>query len=122
MLAWAMSPYFLDNAIISPTNTRHLLSESFFTVKGAALFLPRGNGTSSPRTGHRRSKHAADLQQHLHAMLNILRAEDNIKLETGSGTGRRRRRGGERKERSEKSDKKLVVALRSGSNVVEQES
>uniref|UniRef100_UPI00358DFB53 protein phosphatase Slingshot homolog 2-like n=1 Tax=Myxine glutinosa TaxID=7769 RepID=UPI00358DFB53 len=56
------------------------LSESFFTVKGAALFLPRGNGTSSPRTGHRRSKHAADLQQHLHAMLNILRAEDNIKL------------------------------------------
>uniref|UniRef100_UPI00358EF803 protein phosphatase Slingshot homolog 2-like isoform X2 n=1 Tax=Myxine glutinosa TaxID=7769 RepID=UPI00358EF803 len=80
MLAWAMSPYFLDNAIISPTNTRHLLSESFFTVKGAALFLPRGNGTSSPRTGHRRSKHAADLQQHLHAMLNILRAEDNIKL------------------------------------------
>uniref|UniRef100_S4RHN7 protein-serine/threonine phosphatase n=1 Tax=Petromyzon marinus TaxID=7757 RepID=S4RHN7_PETMA len=56
------------------------LSESFFTVKGAALFLPRGNGTTSPRASHRRSKHAGDLQQHLQAMLNILRAEDNIKL------------------------------------------
>ncbi|CAN0369916.1 unnamed protein product [Lampetra planeri] len=56
------------------------LSESFFTVKGAALFLPRGNGSTSPRASHRRSKHAGDLQQHLQAMLNILRAEDNIKL------------------------------------------
>lgn len=37
------------------------ISESFLTVKGAALFLPRGNGSSSscsPRIPAQRSKHA----------------------------------------------------------------
>ena len=34
------------------------ISESFLTVKGAALFLPRGNGSSTPRVSHRRNKHA----------------------------------------------------------------
>lgn len=34
------------------------ISESFLTVKGAALFLPRGNGSSTPRISHRRNKHA----------------------------------------------------------------
>ncbi|CAN0335367.1 unnamed protein product [Lampetra fluviatilis] len=65
---------------VSDDDPVSVLSESFFTVKGAALFLPRGNGSTSPRASHRRSKHAGDLQQHLQAMLNILRAEDNIKL------------------------------------------
>lgn len=59
------------------------ISESFLTVKGAALFLPRGNG-SSPSSGSRfsqlRSKHAGDIQQHLQTMFTLLRPEDNIKL------------------------------------------
>lgn len=56
------------------------ISESFLTVKGAALFLPRGNGSSTPRINHRRNKHAGDLQQHLQAMFILLRPEDNIRL------------------------------------------
>ncbi|KAM6296464.1 protein phosphatase Slingshot homolog 2 [Aegotheles albertisi] len=56
------------------------ISESFLTVKGAALFLPRGNGSSTPRVSHRRNKHAGDLQQHLQAMFILLRPEDNIRL------------------------------------------
>uniref|UniRef100_A0AAQ5X4H2 protein-serine/threonine phosphatase n=1 Tax=Amphiprion ocellaris TaxID=80972 RepID=A0AAQ5X4H2_AMPOC len=60
-----------------------LISESFLTVKGAALFLPRGNG-SSPSSASRfsqlRSKHAGDIQQHLQTMFTLLRPEDNIKL------------------------------------------
>ncbi|KAM4620620.1 protein phosphatase Slingshot homolog 2b [Polymixia lowei] len=59
------------------------ISESFLTVKGAALFLPRGNA-SSPSSASRfpqlRSKHAGDLQQHLQTMFTLLRPEDNIKL------------------------------------------
>ncbi|KFR07435.1 Protein phosphatase Slingshot 2, partial [Opisthocomus hoazin] len=58
----------------------HSISESFLTVKGAALFLPRGNGSSAPRISHRRNKHAGDLQQHLQAMFILLRPEDNIRL------------------------------------------
>uniref|UniRef100_A0AAR2JXF9 protein-serine/threonine phosphatase n=1 Tax=Pygocentrus nattereri TaxID=42514 RepID=A0AAR2JXF9_PYGNA len=62
----------------------HSISESFLTVKGAALFLPRGNGSpssscSSRATGQR-SKHAGDLQQHLQTMFTLLRPEDNIRL------------------------------------------
>uniref|UniRef100_A0A8C8S7U8 protein-serine/threonine phosphatase n=1 Tax=Pelusios castaneus TaxID=367368 RepID=A0A8C8S7U8_9SAUR len=56
------------------------ISESFLTVKGAALFLPRGNGSSTPRINNRRNKHAGDLQQHLQAMFLLLRPEDNIRL------------------------------------------
>ncbi|KAM9320646.1 protein phosphatase Slingshot homolog 2 [Gastrophryne carolinensis] len=56
------------------------ISESFLTVKGAALFLPHGNGSSTPRISHRRNKHAGDLQQHLQAMFTLLRPEDNIRL------------------------------------------
>ncbi|XP_038615525.1 protein phosphatase Slingshot homolog 2 isoform X2 [Tachyglossus aculeatus] len=56
------------------------ISESFLTVKGAALFLPRGNGSSTPRISHRRNKHAGDLQQHLQAMFLLLRPEDSIRL------------------------------------------
>ncbi|XP_061595742.1 protein phosphatase Slingshot homolog 2b isoform X2 [Cololabis saira] len=59
------------------------ISESFLTVKGAALFLPRGNGSSpssAPRLPQLRSKHAGDIQQHLQTMFTVLRPEDNIKL------------------------------------------
>ncbi|XP_026794376.2 protein phosphatase Slingshot homolog 2b isoform X1 [Pangasianodon hypophthalmus] len=61
------------------------ISESFLTVKGAALFLPRGNGSSSSsicssRITGQRSKHAGDLQQHLQTMFTLLRPEDNIRL------------------------------------------
>uniref|UniRef100_A0A7N6BBQ0 protein-serine/threonine phosphatase n=1 Tax=Anabas testudineus TaxID=64144 RepID=A0A7N6BBQ0_ANATE len=61
-----------------------LISESFLTVKGAALFLPRGNGSSPSSAASRfsqlRSKHAGDIQQHLQTMFTLLRPEDNIKL------------------------------------------
>ncbi|XP_028817896.1 protein phosphatase Slingshot homolog 2 isoform X2 [Denticeps clupeoides] len=59
------------------------ISESFLTVKGAALFLPRGNGSSPssvPRITQRRNKHTGDLQQHLQTMFTLLRPEDNIRL------------------------------------------
>nr|XP_057944286.1 protein phosphatase Slingshot homolog 2b [Doryrhamphus excisus]XP_057944287.1 protein phosphatase Slingshot homolog 2b [Doryrhamphus excisus] len=60
------------------------ISESFLTVKGAALFLPRGNGSSTSSSASRfsqlRSKHAGDIQQHLQTMFTVLRPEDNIKL------------------------------------------
>uniref|UniRef100_A0A8C5ACQ8 protein-serine/threonine phosphatase n=1 Tax=Gadus morhua TaxID=8049 RepID=A0A8C5ACQ8_GADMO len=59
------------------------ISESFLTVKGAAVFLPRGNGStpsSASRFSQLRSKHAGDLQQHLQTMFTVLRPEDNIKL------------------------------------------
>ncbi|XP_029467063.1 protein phosphatase Slingshot homolog 2 isoform X2 [Rhinatrema bivittatum] len=75
-----MIPYFSKNAVISQNTINQLISESFLTVKGAALFLPRGNGSSTPRISHRRNKHAGDLQQHLQAMFTLLRPEDNIRL------------------------------------------
>ncbi|XP_067306639.1 protein phosphatase Slingshot homolog 2 isoform X2 [Pseudorasbora parva] len=59
------------------------ISENFLTVKGAALFLPRGNGSSSsssPRITQRRNKHTGDLQQHLQTMFTLLRSEDTIRL------------------------------------------
>ncbi|KAM3869256.1 protein phosphatase Slingshot homolog 2b [Diretmus argenteus] len=59
------------------------ISESFLTVKGAAVFLPRGNASSpsvASRFSQLRSKHAGDLQQHLQTMFTLLRPEDNIKL------------------------------------------
>ncbi|XP_077064370.1 protein phosphatase Slingshot homolog 2 isoform X2 [Siphateles boraxobius] len=59
------------------------ISENFLTVKGAALFLPRGNGSSSssaPRIIQWRNKHTGDLQQHLQIMFTLLRPEDTIRL------------------------------------------
>uniref|UniRef100_A0A8C3G4N1 Slingshot N-terminal domain-containing protein n=1 Tax=Cyclopterus lumpus TaxID=8103 RepID=A0A8C3G4N1_CYCLU len=55
------------------------LSESFFMVKGAALFLQQGGGAQGPKTPTHH-KHAGDLPQHLQVMFKILRAEDRIKL------------------------------------------
>ncbi|KAG7515569.1 phosphatase Slingshot-like 2-like isoform X1 [Solea senegalensis] len=66
-----------------PGGIYQLISESFLTVKGAALFLPRGNGSSTSsasRFSQLRSKHAGDIQQHLQTMFTLLRPEDNIKL------------------------------------------
>ncbi|XP_059370237.1 protein phosphatase Slingshot homolog 2 isoform X2 [Carassius carassius] len=59
------------------------ISENFLTVKGAALFLPQGNGSSPssvPRITQRRNKHTGDLQQHLQTMFTLLRPEDTIRL------------------------------------------
>ncbi|XP_062814498.1 protein phosphatase Slingshot homolog 1 [Anolis carolinensis] len=56
------------------------LSESFFMVKGAALFLQQGNSPQGPRTSTHLHKHAGDLPQHLQVMINLLRCEDRIKL------------------------------------------
>ncbi|XP_010894677.2 protein phosphatase Slingshot homolog 1 isoform X2 [Esox lucius] len=55
------------------------LSESFFMVKGAALFLQQGNSPQGQKA-HPHHKHAGDLPQHLQVMINILRSEDRIKL------------------------------------------
>ncbi|XP_072456297.1 protein phosphatase Slingshot homolog 1 isoform X2 [Notamacropus eugenii] len=56
------------------------LSESFFMVKGAALFLQQGNSPQGPRSLQQPHKHAGDLPQHLQVMINLLRCEDRIKL------------------------------------------
>ncbi|XP_020863636.1 protein phosphatase Slingshot homolog 1 isoform X1 [Phascolarctos cinereus] len=56
------------------------LSESFFMVKGAALFLQQGNSAQGPRSLQQPHKHAGDLPQHLQVMINLLRCEDRIKL------------------------------------------
>ncbi|XP_054630298.1 protein phosphatase Slingshot homolog 1 [Dunckerocampus dactyliophorus] len=55
------------------------LSESFFMVKGAALFLQQGSSQQGQKV-HPHHKHAGDLPQHLQVMINILRSEDRIKL------------------------------------------
>uniref|UniRef100_A0A4W5M8M1 Protein phosphatase Slingshot homolog 1 n=1 Tax=Hucho hucho TaxID=62062 RepID=A0A4W5M8M1_9TELE len=55
------------------------LSESFFMVKGAALFLQQGSSPQGQKA-HPHHKHAGDLPQHLQVMINILRLEDRIKL------------------------------------------
>ncbi|KAJ8005665.1 hypothetical protein DPEC_G00120290 [Dallia pectoralis] len=55
------------------------LSESFFMVKGAALFLQQGNSPQGQKA-HPHHKNAGDLPQHLQVMINILRSEDRIKL------------------------------------------
>ncbi|XP_067395584.1 protein phosphatase Slingshot homolog 1 [Emydura macquarii macquarii] len=56
------------------------LSESFFMVKGAALFLQQGNSPQGQRSLQHPHKHAGDLPQHLQVMINLLRCEDRIKL------------------------------------------
>ncbi|KAL0972742.1 hypothetical protein UPYG_G00194170 [Umbra pygmaea] len=77
-----MTPYFADNGVVSQNQINQLISESFLTVKGAALFLPRGHGSSpsAPRVTQRRNEHTGDLQQHLQTMFTVLRPEDNIRL------------------------------------------
>uniref|UniRef100_A0A4W5P9W7 protein-serine/threonine phosphatase n=1 Tax=Hucho hucho TaxID=62062 RepID=A0A4W5P9W7_9TELE len=78
-----MTPYFSDNGVVSQNQINQLISESFLTVKGAAVFLPRGNGSSpssAPGISQRQNKHTGDLQQHLQTMFTVLRPEDNIRL------------------------------------------
>ncbi|XP_045076791.1 protein phosphatase Slingshot homolog 2-like isoform X1 [Coregonus clupeaformis] len=78
-----MMRYFSDNGVVSQNQINQLISESFLTVKGAAVFLPRGNGSSpssAPGISQRWNKHTGDLQQHLQTMFTVLRPEDNIRL------------------------------------------
>lgn len=56
------------------------LSDSFFMVKGAALFLQQGNSFQGQRSLLHLHKNAGDLPQHLQVMINLLRSEDRIKL------------------------------------------
>ncbi|XP_034397781.1 protein phosphatase Slingshot homolog 1 isoform X2 [Cyclopterus lumpus] len=72
-------PYFVDNAVLTQRKINHILSESFFMVKGAALFLQQGSSHQGQKA-HPPHKHAGDLPQHLQVMINILRSEDRIKL------------------------------------------
>ncbi|KAF5904765.1 protein phosphatase Slingshot 1 isoform X2, partial [Clarias magur] len=74
-----MLPYFVENAVLTQREIYRILSESFFMVKGAALFLQQGSSAQGQRT-HSHHKHAGDLPQHLQVMINILRSEDRIKL------------------------------------------
>ncbi|XP_034403147.1 protein phosphatase Slingshot homolog 1 [Cyclopterus lumpus] len=98
-------PHFVEKAALTRREICRILSESFFMVKGAALFLQQGGGAQGPKTPthHKhagRNKRAADkrkivfaevvflpraslsgdLPQHLQVMFKILRAEDRIKL------------------------------------------
>lgn len=78
-----MVPYFGEDAVVTKNQINQLISESFLTVKGAALFLPRGNSptpNSAPRISQRRNKHTGDLQKHLQTMFTVLRPEDTIRL------------------------------------------
>ncbi|KAG9339551.1 hypothetical protein JZ751_023442 [Albula glossodonta] len=74
-----MLPYFVENAVLTQSEICRILSESFFMVKGAALFLQQGSSSQSQKA-HPHHKHAGDLPQHLQVMINILRSEDRIKL------------------------------------------
>ncbi|XP_006870564.1 PREDICTED: protein phosphatase Slingshot homolog 1 [Chrysochloris asiatica] len=64
----------------SEVSSPNYLSESFFMVKGAALFLQQGSSPQGPRSLQHPHKHAGDLPQHLQVMINLLRCEDRIKL------------------------------------------
>ncbi|XP_044051204.1 protein phosphatase Slingshot homolog 1 isoform X2 [Siniperca chuatsi] len=74
-----MLPYFVENAVLTQSEINRILSESFFMVKGAALFLQQGSSQQGQKS-HPPHKHAGDLPQHLQVMINILRSEDRIKL------------------------------------------
>ncbi|XP_006640402.2 protein phosphatase Slingshot homolog 1 isoform X2 [Lepisosteus oculatus] len=74
-----MLPYFMENAVLSQNEIYRILSESFFMVKGAALFLQQGSSPQCQKV-HPHHKHAGDLPQHLQVMINLLRSEDRIKL------------------------------------------
>ncbi|XP_034026165.1 protein phosphatase Slingshot homolog 1 isoform X2 [Thalassophryne amazonica] len=74
-----MIPYFVENAVLTQSEINRILSESFFMVKGAALFLQQGSGQQGYKA-HPHHKHAGDLPQHLQVMINIIRSEDRIKL------------------------------------------
>ncbi|XP_038559643.1 protein phosphatase Slingshot homolog 1 isoform X2 [Micropterus salmoides] len=74
-----MLPYFVENAVLTQSEINRILSESFFMVKGAALFLQQGSSQQGQKA-HPPHKHAGDLPQHLQVMINILRSEDRIKL------------------------------------------
>ncbi|XP_051965532.1 protein phosphatase Slingshot homolog 2-like [Xyrauchen texanus] len=76
-------PYFSDNAVASQNQINQLISDNFLTVKGAALFLPCGNGSSTSAVPHitqRQNKHTGDLQLHLQTMFTLLRPVDTIRL------------------------------------------
>ncbi|XP_074473722.1 protein phosphatase Slingshot homolog 1 isoform X2 [Sebastes fasciatus] len=72
-------PHFVEKAALTRREICRILSESFFMVKGAALFLQQGGSAQGPKTPTHH-KLAGDLPQHLQVMFKILRSEDRIKL------------------------------------------
>ncbi|XP_008422418.1 protein phosphatase Slingshot homolog 1 isoform X1 [Poecilia reticulata] len=72
-------PHLVETASVTRREICRIISESFFMVKGAALFLQQGGNAQGPKTPTHH-KHAGDLPQHLQVMFKILRSEDRIKL------------------------------------------
>ncbi|KAL4223563.1 Protein phosphatase Slingshot 2 [Mactra antiquata] len=72
----------LFNTVRFVTKLRPCFSESYFTVKGAALILPQSEETSAITGAKKVSKsHAGDeIQGHLQAMFSVLRPQDIIKV------------------------------------------
>ncbi|XP_030073136.1 protein phosphatase Slingshot homolog 1 isoform X2 [Microcaecilia unicolor] len=73
-------PRLICPAVFMRKDLHQFLSENFFMVKGAALFLQQGSSSQGQRSLLHLQKHAGDLPQHLQVMINLLRCEDRIKL------------------------------------------
>ncbi|CAG5130070.1 unnamed protein product, partial [Candidula unifasciata] len=65
-----------DDGTHGSSQMRKSLSQSYFTVKGAALILPHNEFTKKSA----RKNHGGEIQHHLQAMLHLLRPEDTIKI------------------------------------------
>ncbi|XP_060602049.1 protein phosphatase Slingshot homolog 1-like isoform X2 [Ruditapes philippinarum] len=69
----------LFNTVRFVTKLKPCFSESYFTVKGAALILPQSDETAYTRKVTK--SHAGDdIQSHLQAMFSVLRPQDTIKV------------------------------------------
>ncbi|XP_053376179.1 protein phosphatase Slingshot homolog 2-like isoform X3 [Mercenaria mercenaria] len=69
----------LFNTVRFVTRLKPCFSESYFTVKGAALILPQSDETAYTRKVTK--SHAGDdIQSHLQAMFSVLRPMDTIKV------------------------------------------
>ncbi|BFZ18427.1 hypothetical protein BsWGS_21466 [Bradybaena similaris] len=66
----------LDDVSDGRSQLRKSLSESYFTIRGAALILPHTECTKKTT----KKNHGGEIQSHLQAMLNLLRPEDTIKI------------------------------------------
>ncbi|XP_075424911.1 protein phosphatase Slingshot homolog 1 isoform X2 [Ascaphus truei] len=72
--------YFTEDVGLLLDDLEPVLSDSFFMVKGAAIFLQQGNSSQGQRSLLHLHKNAGELPQHLQVMINLLRCEDRIKL------------------------------------------
>ncbi|BFZ05366.1 hypothetical protein BsWGS_08404 [Bradybaena similaris] len=65
-----------DDVTDGKSQMRKSLSQSYFTVRGAALILPHNEFTKKSV----RKTHGGEIQRHLQAMLHLLRPEDTITI------------------------------------------